>query len=131
MIIRALKETNSNDYTPEIIARVERSFGPDAVVAGMDRQSMFTAELDGRIVGTASLDQTVIRSVFVAPDVQGQGVGRSLMAKAVGVAVSRGVTLLSVRSTVTAEAFYARLGFKAVRDAFYEDERTIVMERLL
>jgi hypothetical protein len=40
----------------------------------------------------------------------------------------RGIDILSVPSSVTAEAFYAHLGFKAVRDAFHGDERTIIME---
>jgi hypothetical protein len=39
--------------------------------------------------------------------------------------------MLSLRSSVTAEAFYTRLGFKAVRDAFHDDERTIIMECVL
>jgi hypothetical protein len=38
--------------------------------------------------------------------------------------------LLAVASSVTAETFHARLGFKAVRDSYYGDERTIIMERL-
>jgi len=37
------------------------------------------------------------------------------------------------RSTpsITAEAFYAKLGFNAVRDSYHGDERTIIMERWL
>ena len=30
-----------------------------------------------------------------------------------------------------AETFYVRLGFRAVRDSYYGDERTIIMERSL
>jgi hypothetical protein len=32
---------------------------------------------------------------------------------------------------ITAESFYAWLGFKAVRDNYFGDERTITMERSL
>jgi hypothetical protein len=39
--------------------------------------------------------------------------------------------MLAVPSSVTAATFYARLGFRAVRDSYYGDERTIIMERLL
>jgi hypothetical protein len=35
----------------------------------------------------------------------------------------------SVPSSVTAESFYAKLGFNAVRDSYHGEERTIVMER--
>jgi predicted N-acetyltransferase YhbS len=128
LIVQALRQTNSRDYARDIIARVEGGFGPDAIGSLMEGRLMLTAELAGRIVGTASLDQATVRTVFVAPDVQGLGVGRSLMSAVMAAARGRGIDLLSVRSTVTAEAFYARLGFKAVRDAWHGDERTIIMD---
>ncbi len=43
----------------------------------------------------------------------------------------KGNTTLVVPSSVTAEGFYAKLGFKAVRDSYHGDERTIIMERAL
>ncbi len=128
VIIRSLRETNSRDYAPEIIARVERSFAPAAIIDFLSRRTIFVAECDGRIVGTASLDQAVVRTVFVAPDVQGRGIGRSLMAAVMREAETRHIVVLSVPSTVTAEPFYARLEFRAVRDAWHGDERTIIME---
>jgi GNAT superfamily N-acetyltransferase len=128
VIVQALTETNSRDYAPEIIARLTCSFTPDAVQTLLDGKTMFTAELAGRVVGTASLDEARVRMVFVAPDVQGLGVGRALMAAVMAAARERGVDVLSLRSSITAEAFYARLGFTPVRDAFHGDERTIIME---
>lgn len=83
------------------------------------------------VVGTASLDGAVVRTVFISPGMQGQGVGTRLMAEVELIARSKGVTLLTVPSSVTAEAFYAKLGFQAVRDSYHGDERTIIMERLL
>jgi hypothetical protein len=53
------------------------------------------------------------------------------MAEVERVAVERDVAVLAVPSSVTAEPFYAKLGFNAVRDSFYGEERTIVMERPL
>jgi hypothetical protein len=46
-------------------------------------------------------------------------------------ATGRNIPKLAVPSSVTAETFYAGLGFRAVRDSYYGDERTIIMERLL
>ncbi len=53
------------------------------------------------------------------------------MAKIERTARERNVPSLTVPSSVTAETFYARLGFNAVRDSYHGDERTIIMERLL
>ncbi|WP_245272693.1 hypothetical protein [Mesorhizobium sp. LNHC221B00] len=76
VILRSLRESNARDYSPGIIARVEPSFSPSAVLELMGKRDVFVAMIASRIVGTASLDGEVIRTVFVGPDVQGQGVGR-------------------------------------------------------
>jgi N-acetylglutamate synthase-like GNAT family acetyltransferase len=131
VIIRALRETNAKDYTPDIIARVELSFSPAAVERLIDQRDVFVAEMDNRVVGTASLDGHALRTMFVLPDVQGRGIGRLLVQRIERVARERQLAILTVPATVTAEAFYARLGFTAVREAYHGEERTIVMERVL
>ncbi|MCA1427253.1 MULTISPECIES: GNAT family N-acetyltransferase [Bradyrhizobium] len=131
VILRALRETNAKDYTAEIIARIEPSFGPDAVRRLIGQRTVFVATIGGRLVGTASLDGSVVRTVFVAPDVQARGIGKLLMAEIERTARERNIPSLTVPSSVTAETFYARLGFNAVRDSYYGDERTIIMERVL
>jgi N-acetylglutamate synthase-like GNAT family acetyltransferase len=131
VIIRALRETNAKDYTPDIIARVELSFSSAAVERLIDQRDVFVAEMDNRVVGTASLDGHALRTMFVLPDVQGRGIGRLLVQRIERVARERQLAILTVPATVTAEAFYARLGFTAVREAYHGEERTIVMERVL
>jgi N-acetylglutamate synthase-like GNAT family acetyltransferase len=131
VILRALRETNAKDYGDEIIARVEQSFGPDAVRALMTKRTVLVAIIGSRLVGTASLDGNVVRTVFVTPDVQGRGVGSRLMAEIERIARERDIRSLTVPSSVTAERFYARLGFMAVRDSYHGAERTIIMERML
>ena len=131
VIIAALRETNAKDYSPMVIAQVETSFSPIAVKALMERRKVFVALLDQELVGTASLDGAVVRSVFVAPAHQSKGIGRQLMAAVEKAAIDAGITLLSVPSSVTAEHFYARLGFKSVRESYHGEERTIIMERSL
>lgn len=131
VVIRALRETNAKDYTPDIIARVELSFSPAAVERLIDQRDVFVAEMDNRVVGTASLDGQALRTMFVLPDVQGRGIGRLLVQRIERVARERQLAILTVPATVTAEAFYARLGFTAVREAYHGEERTIVMERVL
>ena len=131
VILRALRETNAKDYTDEIIARVEQGFNPDAVLALMAKRTVFVATIGNRVVGTASLDGRVVRTVFVAPDVQARGIGKLLMAEVERVARERNIPALTVPSSVTAETLYIRLGFKAVHDSYHGDERTIIMERVL
>jgi predicted N-acetyltransferase YhbS len=69
--------------------------------------------------------------VFVAPDFQRRGVGRQLMAEVERTARNAGMATLVVQSSVTAVPFYARLGFKVVRDHDCCKEHTVIMERPL
>ena len=131
VILHALRETNAKDYTDAIIARVERSFSPDAVRQLITKRTVFVATIGDRVVATASLDGSVVRTVFVSPNVQARGIGKLLMAEIERTARGRSIAALTVPSSVTAESFYARLGFKAVRDSYHDDERTIIMERVL
>src|SRR5436305_2791350 len=129
LIISALRETNAKDYPEAVIARVEQSFSPAAVSDLLKHRLVFVAINNDTIVGTASLDGQVVRTVFVDPQCQGRGIGRALMAELERVAVERDIAVLAVPSSVTAEPFYAKLGFNEVRDSFYGVVRNIVMER--
>lgn len=131
VIISALRSSNAQAYSEEIIERVEKSFSPSAVSELIGTRTAFVALMNGKIVGTASLDGKVVRTVFVAPGSQGQGIGRSLMNAVDRAAREAGVEVLSVPSSVNAEAFYTELGFIPVRDSYHGDERTVVMERRL
>ena len=131
VILAALRQTNAKAYSQDIIARVEQSFSPSAVLALFGKRLVSVAVVRGRVVGTASLDGSIIRSVFVDPELQGRGIGKRLMAEVEEAAQAGGVAVLTVPSSVTAQSFYAGLGFKAVRDSYNGDERTIIMERSL
>lgn len=131
VIQSALRETNAEDYSQDIIERISKGFDPAAVLGLIHKRTVFAAVLGQRIVGTASLDGSVVRTVFVAPDVQGRGIGRQLMAEVERDARDIGIAVLAVPSSVTAERFYSKLGFTAVRDSYYGQERTIIMERRL
>jgi GNAT superfamily N-acetyltransferase len=131
VILRALRETNADDYSPDVIARIEQSFSPAAMANLMSQRKVFVATIRQRIVGTASLDGKVVRTVFVTPEMQGRGVGKLLMAAIERAAREDGVEVLAVPSSVTAEQFYLKLGFKAVRDSYHGEERTIIMDRAL
>lgn len=131
VILDSLRTTNAKDYTPDIIERIAQDFSPIRVRALLDKRDVVVALQGARVVGTAGLDGDVVRTVFVAPDVQGRGVGRRLMHELERRARARGITKLSVPSSITAELFYTKLGFAAVRDSYHGAERTILMERRL
>lgn len=131
VVLLALAESNARDYPPAVIASVQANFGPEQVRGLLAAREVLVAEEAGCVIGTASLDGDVVRTVFVAPGAQGLGVGRGLMEQVEALARERGVSVLKVPSSITAEGFYAGLGFQAVQQIIRGEERTIVMERSL
>ena len=127
VVIAALRESNARYYSPEVIAQVEQHFCPAAILTLMKQRQMYVAVVEQHVVGTASLDQAVVRSVFVSPRHQGRGIGQRLMARIKEVATAAQVEELRVPSSLTAESFYAQLGFQKVRDEFHGAERTVIM----
>ncbi|AVU75745.1 GNAT family N-acetyltransferase [Pseudomonas sp. Fig-3] len=131
VVISALRQSNANDYPPEVIAQVERSFSVQAVQLLMEQRRVYVASVDQCVVATASLDGGVVRSVFVEPRCQGEGIGKQLMSVICSAALNRDLDVLLVPSSITAEGFYAALGFQKVRDELHGAERTIIMRKLL
>ena len=129
--IRSLRESNAQDYSPEVIARVEQTFSPQGILGLMAQRQVYVATVDQQVVATASLDKDVVRSVFVDPHYQGRGIGRQLMGVIHVAAVDAGLDVLRVPSSITAEGFYTELGYRKIRDEFHGDERTIIMHKRL
>ncbi|MBK4990009.1 GNAT family N-acetyltransferase [Pseudomonas sp. S36] len=130
VILATLRVTNAADYDAETLGRVAMSFTPAAVAQLLERRIMFVAVSDG-IVATASLESDVLRSVFVNPANQRSGIGEQLVHRVECEALKRGFALLKVPSSVTAQGFYAKLGYRKVREVLHGLERTVVMEKSL
>ena len=131
LVLAALRESNSQDYPPDVIAQVEQSFSPEAITTQLAKRKVFVALLGENIIGTAGLDGDVVRSVFVDPAHQKGGIGRHLMNVIHATAARAGIGTVRVPSSITAEKFYAALGYQKIRDEFHGVERTIVMEKRL
>ncbi|WP_311969565.1 GNAT family N-acetyltransferase [Pseudomonas baltica] len=128
VIIAALRESNSKDYPADVIAAVERGFTVQAIRSLMTQRQVYVGTVGLSVIATASLDDDVVRSVFVEPKHQRIGIGRQLMAVIQSSAASAGVDVLRVPSSITAQDFYASLGFVAIRDEFHGAERTVIMQ---
>ena len=101
-------------------------------IAADPNQSLITAELDGRVVGTLQLTfipglsfrgawRGQIEAVRIASDVRGQGLGAALIDWAVDQCRQRGcfmVQLTSSNERTDAHRFYKRLGWKQSHTGF-------------
>ena len=129
LVQKTIRISNAQDYPKAVIDRVVANFSTDTVQHLLTIRTVLVAIQDDVAVGTASLDGEVVRTVFVAPEVQGQGVGRCLMNAIEAIADLEGTTVLQVPASLTARPFYARLGYIEVRDVLHGEERTVIMEK--
>jgi len=131
IIIRAVHETNAQDYASEIIEFIIAHFSPANIAARMANRLMLVATIDDEIIGTASLHKDTVRNVYIRPDHQGRGIGAALMQEIEEQARANGLETMAVPSSVTAEGFYRKRGFVPVRDQFYGAVRTVLMAKVL
>jgi ribosomal protein S18 acetylase RimI-like enzyme len=128
IVLLALRETNARDYPPSVIERLVLAL-PDKVASNLETWCAFVAIVDGRVVGTGSLNGQTLTSVYVHPDFQGRGVATRLMDAVENAANAQSQRTLNVQSSVTAKAFYAKRGFKVVREGHFGEEPTILMSK--
>jgi len=87
--------------------------------------------ISSEVVGTACLYEDSVRKVFVDPGLHGKGIGRRLMGRIEQTAVSRGLSVLKVQSSVGADGFYRKLGYSYVGEKEVEGEPFILLQKRL
>ena len=101
---------------PAVFDLLKRSRLPSAGLADHVRSTLVARE-GVRIVGTAALElygqAALLRSVAVAPEHRGQGLGQALTTAALELARQRGVRTVYLL-TETAAAFFPRFGFRPI-----------------
>ena len=101
-----------------IRALLEASGLPTADLA-TSRPEFVVACQDGRVIGTGALQRcgtsgtALLRSVAVAADTRGRGLGRSIVRELERIARSAGISQL-ILLTEDARAFFAALGYRVI-----------------
>lgn len=114
LIENTLLVSNSGHYSLDEIARLAAGYSSQAVGALSQHSEVWVYEEESLIQGILCIDQRTIQALFVAPDRQGRGIGRVLLAVAEGAARRRGVRELQVPASLTAIGFYERMGFRSL-----------------
>ncbi len=107
---RSVRERARGAYTPEQLAGWGAGRCAADYRAAMARgETLFVAEIDGIVVGFASLVRREVQAVYVIPEGRGQGTG--LLAAVEVEARRRGLTALDVHASLNAAGFYRRHGY--------------------
>jgi predicted N-acetyltransferase YhbS len=141
IIISNLYEINIKDHGKEIIDSISKHFTEEEIIKNFpSRVKCLVALIDGKIVGTASLDnfrgntvqnRYMIKTVFVRIDHQKKGIGKALIDAIEEYAKTIGTKDIIILSSIYALNFYKKLGydFKDGLDELNEEkEYTLIKE---
>jgi len=115
IIRRCLRETVSKDYSKKAIESLCQFFTPSLLIKNLNDRTIFVAVENDKVVGTASLKDDKVFTVFVNPDFHGKGIGSKLMDKVEDLAKKKGYKIIKVPSGITSFEFYKKRGYKKVK----------------
>jgi putative acetyltransferase len=86
----------------------------EQVRANRENEYRLIAEIDGQVVGIGALalESCELRACYVAPAAGRRGVGSALVHEIESAARERGLSMLELDSSITAEAFYRKQGYE-------------------
>jgi putative acetyltransferase len=86
----------------------------EQVRANRENEYRLIAEIDGQVVGIGALvfESSELRACYVAPVAGRRGVGSALVREIERAARERGLSVLELDCSITAEAFYRKQGYE-------------------
>ena len=121
IILSNLYTITIKDHGKEIVDGIAKYFTEEQIKKNFDKRvKCYVAILDGKVVGTASLDdfhgntvenRYMIKTVFVDMDYHKHGIGSQLMRKIEDYAKEIGTKEIIILSSIYALDFYLKLGY--------------------
>ena len=140
IIIRNLIEVNIADYDLEEMEEMSGRFQPEDIKKLAQYRHTFVALEADQILGTGSITNDFsedkndywVLTVFVNPDLHGQGIGRMIMKTLETKAIALGCKHLILPSSLTSHKFYLKLGYSYIGGvAIQNDKKQYMMEKIL
>lgn len=133
MIIRKFKDTDAKDickiikrndlevtskyYPKKVIDFWTSKINPLDIIEKSKTRACFVATLKKKVVGYISLEDNEIKKLFVNPGHHKLGMGKELINHIIEFSEEKNLKNLIVKSTIYAESFYKKFGFKKIRFA--------------
>ncbi len=109
---KTLRKINSKSYPKKIVEiLIQKNSGKD-IKEKIQKREMFCAIENGRITGTIDLEGNKIGGLYVHPNFIGKGIGKNLLESIENYARKKGIKKLMLYSTLNAENFYKKYGYK-------------------
>lgn len=109
----ALLKPHYSDKQWEIFIKY---YSVEAMTEKLQRQAVFCAEADGKIVGTVALEDDWVFGFYTRRQYVNQGIGKRLMTHLEHYARAQGLDTLQLAASPVGLAFYYKHGWQKVRD---------------
>lgn len=136
LVAHTMMTTNTKDYSAKYlqadIARMTPQWFIEKAAqihfyVGVDENTIKACGAIGSYWGKS--DEVSLFDVFVAPEVQGQGVGRQLMATLLNDLLAEYAHRIEIPASITAVGFYQRFGFVGKNGLDPDEEQLVRLER--
>ena len=111
LIERSIRLINAKEHSAESVELVCALFTEERLHRDLNRRDMFILENHELPIGTISLGDGKLHSLFVEPEQAGKGYGSQLVCYIEYFARSRNLRKLSLNSSLTAVPFYEKLSY--------------------
>ena len=131
-ILRSVGISNSPDYPPAIIDyQLHTHYTTDWLSKKMQSSYFVAALIDNKVVGTGALDGNEVTTVFVDPEHQQRGIGRTIMGELERYAKNQGLREIILNSSITALGFYKKLDYSLLEETIREYHGDAVITYLM
>ena len=118
LIIKTMRVSNARDYSTEDMETLIQHQRSEDVLQKASRTHFYVAENEGAIIGCGAIgpnwgskEESCLFTIFVAPDRQGQGIGRSIVEVLERDEYALRAKRIEVPASITGLEFYRKLGY--------------------
>jgi len=128
-IKRSILQLNGKDYPENILKNMVITNTPGKLISRAKKTDCFVYEEDDKLIGTVSLENNHVFSLYVDPDYIEQKKGSELMMFIENIAKQKYSTI-TLNATITAVGFYEKLGYKKISKMMQDNfGESTVMEK--
>jgi citrate lyase synthetase len=116
LIHKTIESCYSAYYDIPPIQSIKEFYNNENITEHAYHGYMLVYYIDGKLVGTGSLNKHRINSLFIDPAIQGKGIGKRIMYSLQCEAEKQNIKILELQCPPGAVSFFQKLGFQIISE---------------
>ena len=133
LIRKTIKISNAKDYPPDIIDLLDKTETPEHVAERAGWTHFYVVEDTDKIIGCGAIgpfwgreDESSLFTIFVDPDYQGKGIGRSIIETLESDEYFLRARRIEIPASITGVPFYRKFGYDFKNGITKPDDEHII-----